>query len=226
MATSTTIRRASFFLILFMLAGGCIIGDQITTITVHPDGAADLVMFRSNLHSTETGDSAQRELAEYQATFKARTEQSFTHIQDAGGEIVDAGWLSQEPPAANYIYARLPNSTALEKYLTLNPDDGVELATQFRKEGSRRMLTFELTVPADKAQASHTSPTDMSQLKQMRANGLSETRFAVASGSITDARGFTVAEDNQSALLDTTALDHVFQTGGSAELYLEWQVTR
>ena len=59
----------------------------------------------------------------------------------------------------------------------------------------------------------------------MLADGISETRVAVTSGSITTARGFTVARDKQSALLNTSAINEVLRTGGKAELYLEWEVT-
>jgi hypothetical protein len=59
-----------------------------------------------------------------------------------------------------------------------------------------------------------------------QANGISETRISVTKGSITSARGFTVASGKQSALLNASAIDEVLRTGEKAELYLEWEVTQ
>jgi hypothetical protein len=47
---------------------------------------------------------------------------------------------------------------------------------------------------------------------------------ALVSGSITAARGFTVARDKQSALLDARAIADIMLKGGKGELYLEWEV--
>jgi len=219
----TTMRAA---LLLAVLACGCIVGDQLTTITIHPDGAADLILFRSNLHSTEQGPRAAKELADFQAAFDARKDGDFARIAAAGGEVVEAAWVHRETPLANLVRARLPDVSTLEKYLTLKSDDGgIEVVSKFRREGQLRRLTITLTVPPAKANPSHESPSDVAHWKQAQANGISQTRFAVTQGSITKAQGFNIAGDKQSALLDADAINDVFRTGGTAELYLEWQVT-
>ena len=47
-------------LLLLLLVNGCVIGDELTTFTMNPDGSADLVVFRSNLHSTEKGEKGEQ----------------------------------------------------------------------------------------------------------------------------------------------------------------------
>ena len=49
--------------------------------------------------------------------------------------------------------------------------------------------------------------------------------IAVTGGSITSARGFAVASDKQSALLDLSQVAKLLQAnGGKAELFLDWEV--
>ena len=94
---STT--RACAVLIPLFLVGGCVVGDQLTTITVHPDGSADVVVFSSNLHSTEKGDRAEKELADYKASFETRAEMSVAaRIGEAGGKAVETSWVRQQAP--------------------------------------------------------------------------------------------------------------------------------
>jgi hypothetical protein len=218
--------RACAVLLPLLLVGGCIIGDQITTITIHPDGSADLVVLRSNLRSTEKGDKGAKELAEYKTNFDARSDDELVRIREIGATGIEAAWAKQDVPYANFVHVHLPNASVLEKYATHKNDDGSSLIkTQFKSEGSRRSLTVQITVPRDKTNANQSSPVDAEQFRQASANGISETRVAVTSGAITTARGFTVAGDKQSALLNTSVLDQVLRTGGQAELYLEWEVT-
>jgi hypothetical protein len=218
--------RVCAILLPLLLVGGCIVGDQLTTITVHPDGSADLVEFRSNLHSTEKGDKAEKELADYKASIDTRADGDPARIREAGGEAVEATWVRQQAPFSTLVRAHFPSPSALEKYGTVKDEHGgFQMTTQFRSDGVRRSLTVGITVPPEKANPSQSSPSDVGQFRQTQADGISETRIAVTKGSITTARGFTVASDKQSALLDASAIDEILRTGGKAELYLEWDVT-
>jgi hypothetical protein len=97
------------------------------------------------------------------------------------------------------------------------------ITTQFQKDGARHRLTFRITVPEDSEQASAAS-ADINQIRQALANGISETRFAVTEGAITSSRGFTVAGDRQSALLNASEISDLIRAGkGKAELWLEWE---
>jgi hypothetical protein len=57
-------QRHLFAVLSPLLLVGCIVGDELTTITIHPDGSAQMVTFRINLRSTQSGQDGQRELAD------------------------------------------------------------------------------------------------------------------------------------------------------------------
>jgi hypothetical protein len=217
--------RAAALLILLVFAGGCVVGDHLTTYTLNADGSADMVIFGSNLRSTEKGSKAADELAEYKAHFDDRSEDELARIRDSGGTIVDASWIRRQVPFSNLVHAHFPDPAAVEKFLTIKNDDGSHaLKTTFRSDGTRRSFTFQIVLPP--GEASPTTPGDVvRQWRQSMANGLSDIRVALAKGTITTARGFTIADDMQSALFDSNSLAQIIQTGGKGELYLEWDVS-
>ncbi len=213
-------------LIAAAFLGGCIVSDQLTTLTIHSDGSADYVLFRSNLRSTEKGAKAEKELADYKAKFDARAEDEFVRIRDCGGKIVQATWVRSEAPFSNVIHAQFPDASALEKFGSTKNEDGSPLiTTQFHRDGARRKLTARITVPSDSIKEPAEPPVK-EPLKQGFANGISATRIAIVSGSIVAERGFTVASDKQSALLDGDEIEQLLRKGnGTMELFLEWEVT-
>lgn len=213
-------------LIVAVFLEGCIVSDQLTTFTIHPDGSADYVLFRSNLRSTESGAKAEKELADYKAKFDARAEDEFVRIRDCGGKIVQATWIRSEAPFSNDIHAHFPDATAFEKFGSAKNEDGSPLiTTQFHRDGTRRKLTARITIPKDSAKEPAEPPAKV-PVKQALANGISETRIALAHGSIVAERGFTVASDKQSALLDGDEIEQILRTAsGTVELFLEWEVT-
>src|SRR5262245_58872812 len=148
-----TMKSATTSLVLLfvpVLLAGCVIGDELTTVTVQPDGSAELVTVRSNLHSTEKGEQAIQEVAEYQARFDSRSDEEYARVRDAGGGIVATSWIRKESPSSNLFHARLPSAAALEKYWTMHSDDGRSQVTpQFRTEGLHRRLTIRVTMPQD-----------------------------------------------------------------------------
>lgn len=221
MKTKTYTRLA---LVLILSAGGCVIGDELTTFTLNPDGSADLVVFRSNLRSTDKGEKAEKELAEYKANFDAQAQGDFPRIRNAGGQVLLTSWVRAQAPYSNVVHAHFPDTAALEKYWTVQDEDKQPLiTTHFQKAGTRHRLTFRITLPEDHEQAP-TASADINQLRQALANGISETRFAVTEGTITTARGFTIAGDRQSALLNANEITELIRQGkGKAELWLEWE---
>ncbi len=210
---------------LFVAVSGCVVGDQLSTMTIHPDGSADVVTVRSNLRSTESGEKGEKELVDYKTQFNARTLDDFVRLREAGGTMIDSGWLRQDTPSANYITAHLPNSQALEQYASIKGGDGAQLTeAKFESQGTRRKFSLRITWPGAQADPSHLPISSVEELRQSLADGISETRIAVADGTIVSAQGFTVASDKQSALLDVSALDAIFRSGGTAELLIEWEV--
>lgn len=219
---SKTIRRVAVLLIL--VASGCVVGDELTTFTLNPDGSTDLVIFRSNLHSTEKGEKGEKELAEYRANFEKQADGEFRRIQDAGGEIILSSWVRAQAPFSNVIHARFPDTAALEKFWTVKDENNRPLiTTRFEKDGKRRRATFQITVPEEKDRPP-TPTSSAHHVRQALANAISETRLAVTAGSITTARGFTIAEDRQSALMNADEISELIRAGkGEAELWLEWE---
>lgn len=214
-------------LLSLLLIGGCVVGDELTTLTIHPDGSADLVVFRSNLHSTEKGEHAQKELADYKANFEKHVRKEFARVLEAGGKIVDVSWIRDEVPFSNLVRVHFPHSKVLEQYGTVSSDDGsARITTTFHKDGAHRRLTVHIVTPPGKQQADKSPPETAAQVRQEHANAVSETRIAVADGFITDAKGFLIAKDKQSALLDHTQIGDAIRAGkGEAKFYLEWNVT-
>ena len=207
-----------------LILGGCIVRDELTTLTISPDGSADLVILRSNIRSTKSGAAAEEELANYRREFEAREEQQFSRIEDAGGEIVEASWIREHPPFSNFIHAHLPNAESLEHYGSLGGgEDNWSVTSRFHTDGSRRRLEIEITPPPD-ANPSGNPSSDAEELKQGLADGISETRIATVDGTITAAQGFTVASDKQSALLATRHIAAILDRNENGVLFLEWEV--
>lgn len=209
-----------------LLVVGCIVGDELTTITIHPDGSADMVTFRANLHSTQPGPDGEHELADYKATFDARSQDDMVRIRDAGGTIVMASWVHDLAPFSNVVRVRFPDAAAFEKYATSKNDDGsLQISTKWQSEGRRRGLLIHVTARPNDIDLSELAVASVEKLRQGLASGISEIRIAVAGGRITDASGFTVAEDKQSALLDTNEIAKLLKANaGKAELHLNWEI--
>lgn len=219
----TSLRNA--ILLSLLLAGGCVVGDQFTTLTIHPDGSADLLILRSNLHSTEQGEKGKKELADYKKNFSAQVEDEYAHIKDAGGEVNEVVWVREQAPFSNVVRVHLPTALTLEKFGTIQILDGnVRTTTIFHSEGPHRRLTIRVTVAADKKQAIGPLPQDIKELRQAQADAMSETRIAVADGTITAARGFIVAGDKQSAILDLAEIVDAIRAEAESEFFLEWDV--
>ena len=89
----TPIRAAVALLLFILLIGGCIVSDELTTITIHPDGSADLVKMESNVHSSETGTKAEEELRNYVEQFNAQQDVDQQQITQAGGLVLESRWI-------------------------------------------------------------------------------------------------------------------------------------
>jgi hypothetical protein len=209
-----------------VLLAGCIVSDELTTVTIQPDGSATMVTFRSNLRSTQSGQDGERELANYKATFDSRTQDDMVRIREAGGTIVQATWVREQAPLSNIVSVRFPNAAALEKFGTSKNDDGsLQITTQWQSNGAHRKLLVRIMARPGTLDLSQFTAPSIEKLRQQLADGISGTRIAVAGGSITGARGFAVAGDRQSALLDPSEIAKLLRANeGKAELHLDWEV--
>lgn len=212
-------------LLLPTLLSGCIVLDQVTTLTVRPDGSADLVLFHSNVRSTEEGRKAEDELRRHAEAFDARTSDDLTRITKAGGEVLEARWLRRAAPYATVIAARIPNATVLEKLATIEDDNGqVVVASRYSQEGPRRRLTMVVTPPQDFDASQFATPSP-AETQRREANGLNATRVVVEGGRIVSSQGWTVADDRGSALLAWDEVQKLLRDSPKrVDLFIEWEV--
>lgn len=222
--TSRTLAAVTLLCFAVFLRG-CIVGDELSTITIHPDGSADLVKVHTNVHSSETGAKADEELRRYAQEFDAKRDAEHLRIIDAGGQVGESRWIRSEPPYANVIVGKLPSAAALEKAFTFKGDNGeVVVAARFSQNGKRRKFSMQVTLPLAQV-VNATNEKTAIELRASQANGLGETRFAVAGGKIVDARGFAVAADKQSALLEPKAILELLKKQRQIEAFIEWELT-
>lgn len=132
-------------------------------------------------------------------------------------------WIRRQAPLSNVVQARLPNAAALKEYLMIRSDNRrSEITPQFHTDGVHRRLTFRVTAPQNASASPPAATVDGRQFQQMQANGISVTRFAVVNGALTGAPRTTVADDKQSAVLNSPEIAEALREGnGTAELYLE-----
>ena len=201
--------------------GGCIVGDQLSTLTILPDGSAEWVKLHSNIRSTEPGARGQEELKRYIEEFDARKDSDSLQITQAGGRILESRWLRREEPCSNLQVARLPDEASLLAFLTVKDEKGeATVQPRLSRNGSRRRLSITATLPRSE-EASIPDP------RQEAANGLSETRIVPAGGRIVESRGFAVAEDRRSALIGHEEVRRLLQSKAEkVEIYLEWEPAR
>jgi hypothetical protein len=222
-------KRAYFLAIAATMAllPGCIISDEVTTVTIRPDGSADLVKFNSNIRSTEQGSKGDEELRQYAEQFDARKNQDFKGIEQAGGKVHDTWWVRREAPYSNIISAWFPSAAALEKWGTIEGEEGqLRLTTHFAQDGGKRKLSMVFLPPKDLRVDDITAPS-LKEARQKQANGISEIRLVVLGGQITASRGWAVASDKRSALLALDEIAELLRTSPDRiEALLEWEVNR
>jgi hypothetical protein len=213
---------------LLISTGGCIVQDKIMTLTINPDGSAEMTVLRSNIRSTEEGEKGESEIAGYRAAFNGQTDDDLLMIRRAGAQVESAVWLRQQVPLANAVHAIIPSADALEKLLTIPNGDGPPLViSKFTSLQSQRRLSLQVTMQPSQLPPATDPQTAASEMQLKRASEISELRLAVTNGTIIEARGFTVASDKHSALLDVATVMSLVRAGnGNAELFVEWEVSK
>jgi hypothetical protein len=202
---------------------GCIVCDQLTTITIYDDGSAEFIKLQTNIRSSEPGAKGEEELRGYVSQFNAREDSDHQALIKAGAVLETVQWLRRERPHANVITARLPNAAVLERLFTFHDDSGKPIVTaRFSRDGSRRRFALRVALAPD--DAAPQQPRTAAELRAVQSDGLSETRFAVSRGKIVGAKGFSVARDRQSALLEPGAILEALRTKREVEAFLEWDV--
>jgi hypothetical protein len=203
---------------------GCIVSDEVTTITIEPDGSADCVRFQSNIRSSEEGAKGAEELKKFVAVFDAHEDEEYLRIREAGGEVREARWLRKAEPYANIMVARLPSARVLENYATIKNEKGdVVVRGRFTQMEKRRRFSIEISFPEEEKPKAPPEPS-VEDLRKEQADGISEMRFAVSGGRIVESRGFTVAADRRSAVLEPKRILTLLQKEKKVEVFLEWEL--
>jgi hypothetical protein len=217
--------RAAFVVLIVGFMAGCIVSDELTTVTIQPDGSADIVKFRSNIRSSEKGGKGEAELQRYVEEFDLHKDSDYVQITQAGGQVAESRWIRKEVPYANVITASFSDAAGLEKFCTIEGKEGeLRLVPQFSREGARCRFSITMIPPKDLKHQESSSPS-CKEFRQKQANGVSETRFVVAGGQIIASQGFTVAGDKCSALFAPEEVEELLRTKrDQVELYLEWEL--
>lgn len=204
---------------------GCIVSDELTTITIQPDGSADWIRFQSNIRSTEKGEKGAQELQKFADEFESRKDSDCVRITESGGELLEARWVRRDEPYATLVTARFPTASTLENFCTIKGEKGEVLAqARFTQDDRRRRLSLTIPVPREEATAEKIPPT-FKELRDRQANSLSETRLVVVGGQIIASQGFVVAGDKRSCLLDADQIDELLRSRPEhVELFLEWEL--
>lgn len=212
--------RNTIVLLALLIFPGCIVSDQITTLIIQPGGSAEVIVVRSNIHFRGNDEKREEELEEYRRKFNDGEQFWFDRIQTSGGAIKETRWIKQSPPMANYLRGSLPNQEAVEKLFTL--DNKWKIRTNISTDGSTRTIKVTVTPPPEKKLSA--PPADPEKIRKKLANSISHTRIAIQNGKITDARGFVVANDKQSALVDQGAFpDRLWKENKRVKLVLAWR---
>ncbi len=207
--------------------GGCIVHDQLTTLTINPDGSGDLLILRSNIRSTQRGSRAESEIADYQASFDAQTHDDFKRIRESGARLEMTMWLRKQVPMAHVMRASLPDAATLKKLATVkDASDTIIIEPRFTVSNAHRRLAFHFTVSPDQIPPPSSNADRLTHFKRARAMGISDFRIAICEGKIIDARGFIVANDGQSALLDVDEISSLLRAGdGNIEIFVQWETS-
>ncbi|MBI1311419.1 hypothetical protein GC176_08940 [bacterium] len=215
----------STVLATLLLAAGCLISDELTTITIQPDGAADWVRFQSDIHSTEKGMKGELELQKFVSDFDSQQDADLVRIVEAGGAILDARWVRREKPYATLVSAEFPCAEVLEKFFTVKDEKGEVLARPtLTIEGKRRRFSISIPIAPDEKAETTAAPT-AEEILARQADSISGTRIVVANGHIVKSQGFAVARDGHSCVLNSRQIDKLLHDRPArVEIFLEWEV--
>jgi hypothetical protein len=208
---------ATILCTLAFLTSACVTGDEITSYVIEADGTIAFSIYRQDLASDQTGEEAKRELAQYIRSLEDRSDSLFTDLAKGHAQEVEVAILRSAFPASVLITGRIPSLHDFAAYLSNEDDDSSFVCTPFSQDRTHGLLFKVIRkYPAARTQSVNDhSPT----------GSLDEIRLALTEGQFTKAKGFLLAHDKRSALLDWKALDgQLASSVPSITLSLEWQI--
>jgi hypothetical protein len=210
--------------IVALLLSACVTGDEITSYVIDPDGSIEFSTYRNNLTSSEAGEDAKMDLANYIQRMEEKSGDLFTKLVEANAQVVQVTILRRASPASVLITGRIPSLNDFAVFMTEKADaDHRFVCTAISKEcvqGIRCELTHNSSneeLPADTVMPEETKPDATAS----NVDPINATRFVLAKGAFIKAQGFLLAPDKRSAAFDEDTLSKI-QTS-SITVSLEWQ---
>jgi hypothetical protein len=211
--------RAVYALMICMpvlFQSACATGDEIESYLIEPDGAVDFSIYRINLHSQEAGEKAKKELAGFIHNMEKKRGSPFIELAKVHAMKVNVEILHKNSPASVLITGRIPSLNNFAAYFSGEYKNSSIICTPISRERTHG-LACELTKKPSNENAQPEKVTT-------RADSFSETRFALATGSFTEAQGFLLANNRRSAILDEDAIMKMWDSQiRKITLTLEWQ---
>lgn len=200
--------------ILALLLSACVIGDEIESFIIYPDGTIDFSIYRLNLTSNVGEEGAREELAGYIQKLEDKRGDPFTDLLSANAKNINVLIIRRTAPASALITGRIPSLNDFAAYLS---KENEVVCTPISREHSQGFQIEFTPEPSDK--------TAQNESGWSRADSFSETRFSLVEGKFTKAKGFLLSNDKRSALID---LDTILKIAHGEippiTLSLEWEL--
>jgi hypothetical protein len=213
--------------IVALFLSACVTGDEITSYVIDPQGSIEFSIYRHNLTSSEVGEDAQKDLANYIQSMNEKSDRLFAKLMAANAQEVNVALLRRASPASVLITGRIRSLNDFAVYLSEKEDsEHLIVCTPISKERVEGIQCELIRKPSnEKLPPDTVTPQEtQSDAAAPSAAPLNVTRFALAEGSFTKTQGFLLAPNKRSAVLDESTLSKMWDSGApSITFSLEWQ---
>jgi hypothetical protein len=207
-----------------LLLSACVTGDEITSYVIDPDGSIEFSTYRNNLTSSEAGEDAKTDLANYIRSMEEKSDDLFTKLVEANAQDVYVMVLRRASPASVLITGRIPSLNDFAVYMTEKADAENRVVciaiSKERVQGIRCELTHNSSneeLPAATVMPEETQPDAAAS----NVDPINATRFILAKGAFIRAQGFLLAPNKRAAVFDEDTLSKM-QTS-PITVSLEWE---
>ena len=207
-----------------LLLSACVTGDEITSYVIDPDGSIEFSTYRNNLTSSEAGEDAKTDLANYIRSMEEKSDDLFTKLVEANAQAVHVMVLRRASPASVLITGRIPSLNDFAVYMTEKADAENRVVciaiSKERVQGIRCELTHNSSneeLPAATVMPEETQPDATAS----NVDPINATRFILAKGAFIRAQGFLLAPNKRTAVFDEDTLSKM-QTS-PITVSLEWE---
>jgi hypothetical protein len=216
-------KRTAFLLVLAatVAAAACLQKDTSSTIYLRRDGSFTWVIHEQNVRS-DAADEASRAAEElgYADDISGGGESMVNGLLALGGEDVRVRWLRRTRPYAVMVDARFDN-LALVFDRMLSPCR-IPYGSTITESDGMATWTLWADVGIDGARLEAAGSSGCGDGLGGLDGALDGLRIVLESGTITDAKGFTL-KGHDTATIDDEAVEASVNTAGIVELSLSWR---